>query len=175
MNTSSLRLCVLCLAPALLGCEHEAGPPAGGPGAAVVRQETLPPPVKENALKIHYLEIVTPKVDETCDALANAHGVTFGVSVAELGNARTATLEGGGVIGVRAPMRPDEAPVIRPYVKVTDIHAAIKAAEAAGAVVALPPMPIPGQGTVAIYILGGIDHGLWQQEARGHAAPHEGS
>jgi len=29
-------------------------------------------------------------------------------------------------------------------------------------VVAHPPLKIPGKGTFAIYILGGVDHGLWQ-------------
>ena len=31
-----------------------------------------------------------------------------------------------------------------------------------GAKVAIGPMKIPGQGTFAIYVLGGIDHGLWK-------------
>ncbi len=112
---------------------------------------------------IHYLEIVTPRVEETCAALAKAHGVTFGEPVAGLGNARTASLGDGGRLGVRAPLREDEAPVVRPYVLVKDIEAAVKAAEAAGARIAVPPMEIPGQGTFAIYLLGGIDHGLWQR------------
>ena len=80
----------------------------------------------------------------------------------ELGNARTADLEDGGRIGVRAPMRDTEAPVVRPYLLVDDIEAAVKAAETAGAIVAMPPMEIPGGGTFSIYILGGIEHGLWQ-------------
>ena len=40
--------------------------------------------------------------------------------------------------------------------------AAVKAAAMAGAEVAMPPMKIPGQGMFSIYILGGIEHGLWQ-------------
>ncbi|MEM8835198.1 MAG: hydroxylase [Planctomycetota bacterium] len=113
-------------------------------------------------MKIQYLEVVTPAVDETCKALAEAHGVTFSDPVPELGNARTADLASGGRIGVRGPMRDTETPVVRPYVLVDDIHAAVKAAEDAGATVALPPIEIPGQGTFSIYILGGIEHGLWQ-------------
>jgi predicted enzyme related to lactoylglutathione lyase len=113
-------------------------------------------------LKVQYLEIVTPSVNETCEALAQAHGLVFSEPIAELGNARTANLTDGGRIGVRAPMRATEAPVVRPYVLVDDIEAAVKAAEKAGATVALPPMNIPGQGTFSIYILGGIEHGLWQ-------------
>lgn len=46
---------------------------------------------------------------------------------------------------------------------VDDINAAVEAAEKAGAMIALPPMEIPGHGTCAIYILGGVDHGLWQR------------
>ena len=60
-------------------------------------------------------------------------------------------------------MRDTEKPVVRPYLLVDDIHAAVKAAEAQGAEVAIPPMELPGQGTFAIYLLGGIDHGLWQR------------
>lgn len=26
----------------------------------------------------------------------------------------------------------------------------------------IPPLEIPGKGTFAIYIQGGVDHGLWQ-------------
>jgi predicted enzyme related to lactoylglutathione lyase len=114
-------------------------------------------------LKVQYLEIVTPLVTETCDALAQAHDVDFSEPIAQLGNARTAHLKDGGRIGVRAPLRESEAPVVRPYVLVDDIEAAVKAAEKAGATVAMPPMEIPGgQGTFSIYILGGIEHGLWQ-------------
>lgn len=116
----------------------------------------------ENAMLVQYLEIVTPDVDATCDALAKMHGVTFADPDPGYGNARTAALAGGGKIGVRAPMREDEAPVVRPYLHTDDIDAAVKAAEAAGAQIAIPPMEIPGQGRFAIYILGGIDHGLWQ-------------
>jgi uncharacterized protein len=117
---------------------------------------------EEQALIIQYLEIVTTSVDETCEALAEAHGITFGESVAEFGNAKTANLRDGGRIGVRAPMRTTESPVVRPYILVADIEAAVKAAENAGAQIAIPPMEIPGQGTFSIYILGGIEHGLWQ-------------
>lgn len=129
--------------------------------------ETTEAPIEtseENTLvQVQYLEIVTPNVDETCAALAAQHGVTFGEPVAMLGNARTAKLTGGGRIGVRGPMRPDEAPVVRPYMLVDDIEAAIAAAEAAGAEFAMRATQIPGEGTFAIYLLGGIEHGIWQQ------------
>lgn len=111
---------------------------------------------------IQYLEVVTPDVDATCEALAQLHDVAFGDADAGLGNARTATLQSGGKIGVRAPMAAHEEPVVRPYVLVDDIEAAVSAAESAGAEIALPAMEIPGHGMFAIYILGGIQHGLWQ-------------
>ncbi|MEM6625516.1 MAG: hydroxylase [Pseudomonadota bacterium] len=113
-------------------------------------------------MQIHYLEIVTPKVDETCAALAAQRGVTFSNPEPMLGNARVAELSGGGRIGVRAPLRDDENPVVRPYMRVDDIEAASQAAEAQGAEFAMRATDIPGQGKFAIYFLGGIEHGLWE-------------
>lgn len=113
-------------------------------------------------MQVQYLEIVTPEVDSTCAAYARLHGVTFGDPVAELGNARTAALAGGGMIGVRAPMADHEEPVVRPYVLVDDVEAAARAAAEAGGEIAHPPMEIPGHCKFAIYIQGGIHHGLWQ-------------
>jgi predicted enzyme related to lactoylglutathione lyase len=113
-------------------------------------------------LKVHYLEIVTKEVDAVCAAYAAAHKVQFGKPVAELGNARTATLADGGIVGVRAPLRADEAPVVRPYWLVDDINAAVAAVVQAGGQIAHEPLKIPGRGTFAIYVLGGNDHGLWQ-------------
>ena len=117
---------------------------------------------EEETMLIQYLEVVTPDVEQTCSALEKLHGVSFGMPDAGLGNARTATLKGGGKLGVRAPMREDEQPVVRPYVLVKDIDATVKAAEAAGAEIAVPPTEIPGHGKCAIYIQGGIEHGFWQ-------------
>jgi len=117
---------------------------------------------KEKAMLVQYLEVVAADVDATCAALENLHGVRFGEPEAALGNARTATLEGGGRVGVRAPMREDEAPVVRPYVLVDDIEAAVKAAETGGGQVAMPATEIPGHGKFAIYFQGGIQYGLWE-------------
>ncbi len=163
MILTSIRLVVLCLTPALLAYAPETGRPSTEWEHVMAQsQDSDQKPVEEKAVKVHYLEIVTAKVDETCLALGNAHGVTFGKPIAEFGNARTTNLRDGGLIGVRAPMRETEQPVVRPYVLVDDIEAAIKAVESAGGKVALPPMEIPGHGTFAICILGGIEHGFWQ-------------
>lgn len=113
-------------------------------------------------MKIQYLEIVTKDVDAVCGAYALAHKVRFGEPDAGLGNARTATLADGSLLGVRAPLRETEGPVVRPYWLVDDIDAAVAAVVEAGGEVAHPPMEIPGHGSFAIYIQGGNDHGLWQ-------------
>lgn len=163
MHTTRNRIGVLCFVSVLLAAAAAILPPRTDRSQAHAEPGRLGEVQRvENAVNVHYLEIVTPSVDETCEALENAHNVTFGEPIAGLGNARTATLRGGGKIGVRAPMRATEAPVVRPYVLVEDIDAAVKAAVAAGGQVAVPPLEIPGHGTFAIYVLGGIDHGLWQ-------------
>jgi predicted enzyme related to lactoylglutathione lyase len=114
-------------------------------------------------MQIHYLEIVTREVDAVCAAYAAATGVQFGKPDTGLGNARTAEMPGGGLVGVRAPLRETEGPVVRPYWLVDDIEAAVAAAVEAGGKMAHAPMEIPGHGTFAIYLQGGIDHGLWQR------------
>jgi hypothetical protein len=114
-------------------------------------------------MQIYYLEIVTTEVDAVCAAYAATNGVRFGEPDAGLGNARTALLSTGGLVGVRAPMHETELPVVRPYWLVDDIAVALAAAVAAGGQVAHPPLEIPGHGTFAIYIQGGIHHGLWQR------------
>ena len=164
MKSTSIRIGVLCLIPVVLVlASHGQGAfvHQARPDSEASEQEH--PQLEEKTLNVHYLEVVTPSVNETCDALAKTHGVVFGDPIAELGNARTANLDGGGRIAVRGPMHDAEKPAVRPYVLVEDIKAAIETAEAAGATVMVPPMALPGQGTIAIYTLGGIEHGLWQQ------------
>jgi uncharacterized protein len=114
-------------------------------------------------MQIYYLEIVTPEVDAVCAAYAATNGVRFGEPVARLGNARTAALSAGGLVGVRAPLHETEQPVVRPYWLVDDIAMAFAAAVKAGCQVAHPPLELPGHGTFAIYIQGGVHHGLWQR------------
>lgn len=115
------------------------------------------------ALQVQYLEIVTPEVDATCRALEAQHDVTFSAPVPLLGQARTVALENGGMLSVRAPMHAAEQTVVRPYLLVDDIAAAVEAAQAAGADFAMLPTELPGQGWFAIYFLGGIEHGIWQK------------
>ncbi len=163
MTSSPLRLGAFLLAPLLLVGATTADQPAVGRGQSNADSQTRDEKQAESTTAtVQYLEIVTPSVNETCEALAQAHGLVFGEPIAQFGNARTASLENGGLIGVRAPLRESEEPIVRPYFLVDDIDAAVKAAETAGATVALPPTEIPGGGKFSIYILGGIEHGLWQ-------------
>jgi predicted enzyme related to lactoylglutathione lyase len=113
-------------------------------------------------MKVHYLEIVASDVDAVCAAYEAAHGTKFGSADPLLGGARTSPLPDGGSIAVRGPLRDTEEPVVRPYWLVDDIEAALDAATKQGALVAHPPLEIPGKGTFAIYIQGDVDQGLWQ-------------
>ncbi|MEM9600481.1 MAG: hydroxylase [Pseudomonadota bacterium] len=114
-------------------------------------------------MQVEYLEIVTTDTDATCLALGKQHGIAFSDPVPELGNARLADFSNGGRISVRAPMAEHESAVVRPYLLVDDIETAIADAQSAGAEFAMLATNVPGQGTFAIYMLGGIQHGIWQR------------
>ena len=90
-------------------------------------------------MKIHYLEIVTPDVDEAVELYSELHGVTFGDPNPNFGGARTAELDGGGLLGIRAPMRDTEEPVVRPYYRVDDIEEAVASAHRVGTQIAMGP------------------------------------
>ncbi|WP_096085068.1 VOC family protein [Agaribacterium haliotis] len=113
-------------------------------------------------MKLHYLEIVTNDVNKLCAAYEAAHAVEFSEPEVLLGGARVCTLADASTVGVRAPLRDTEQPVVRPYWLVDDIEKALKAVEAQGAEIAVDAMEIPGKGRFAIYINGAIDHGFWQ-------------
>lgn len=115
-------------------------------------------------MKIHYLEIVTSDVDALCNQYAATCKTAFSEPDVSLGGARTAALTGGGFVGIRGPLRETETPVVRPYVLVDDIQASVAAAAEGGAEVAIASMAIPGHGTIAVVIQGGIETGMWQVE-----------
>jgi predicted enzyme related to lactoylglutathione lyase len=115
-----------------------------------------------NAMKIQYLEIVTTDIDAACALYSQMHGAVFGEADQNLGGARTARLASGGMLGIRAPLRPTEKPVVRPYILVEDIKASVAAAAKSGAEIAMEPTEIAGHGQFAIVMHGGIESGLWQ-------------
>jgi len=114
-------------------------------------------------MQAHYVEIVSNNVDQQCNALEQVHGLSFGPMIQDLGQGKVAKTANGTLIGVRVPMAEHEQPIMRVYFAVDDITKAVKAAETAGAVVAYPPTKEGETGTWAIYILDGIQYGLWQR------------
>jgi predicted enzyme related to lactoylglutathione lyase len=112
---------------------------------------------------VHYLEIVSRDVAAQCAALERVHGLSFGEAVADLGQARVAEAPDGSLIGVRAPLAEHEQPIVRTYLEVEDIAKTVAEAEAAGAMIAYPPTQQGDTGTWAIYVLGEVQIGLWQE------------
>jgi len=113
-------------------------------------------------MKVHYLEIVSPDVESVCKAYELAQNISFSGPDEMLGGAKTSILSDGSIVGVRAPLRENETPVVRPYWLVDNIEKAVSDIETQGAEIAVPPLDIPGKGKFAIYILGSIEHGFWQ-------------
>lgn len=166
LSTGSLSLCLPllhggCIPTAVESAGNAAGPPeADAVESAVNPEATILPDAP--LMHIQYLEIVTPDVEASCQLYSAMHGVTFSSPDQDLGNARTARLANGGLLGVRAPMHGGERPVVRPYMLVPDIEATVAAGAKSGAMVAVPPMKLGKHGTCAILIQNGIESGLWQ-------------
>lgn len=110
-----------------------------------------------------YFEIVTVEVEAAVGLYEAALGVRFGAPDADLGQARVASRPDGSLIGIRAPLAAHEGPVTRTYLAVADVHAATKAAQASGGMLAYGPTTQGARGTFAILIQGGVQHGLWQR------------
>jgi len=136
---------------------------AGGQTALSGQPDNATPTAEAEAgMAIQYLEIVTPDAEAAIATLEATHGVEFGDPEPGFGHARIARLSDGGRLGVRAPLSDEEgAPVVRPYLRVEDMQAAIEAAQAGGAEFAMLATEIPGHGAFAIYFQGGIQYGLW--------------
>ena len=110
----------------------------------------------------YYLEIVTADVEAVRRLYSKAYGWRFEAKGPEWGSSFVATLPDGSLCGIRAPMHDQEKPIVRTYLRVNDIEAAVQRAAQLGANIALEPMEIPGHGKIAIYLYGGIEQGLWQ-------------
>ncbi|MDF1837249.1 MAG: hydroxylase [Planctomycetota bacterium] len=111
---------------------------------------------------IYYLEIVAADAETARDFYGALYGWHFEDAAAELGNAFVAEIPGGSLCGIRASMHELEKPVVRAYMRVTNLKASVEQAEKLGATIALPHMAIPGRGEIAVYTHGGVEQGLWQ-------------
>ncbi len=116
------------------------------------------------ANEIHYLEIVAEDALAARDFYSSAYGWQFEGPTPELGGAYIADLPGGGVCGIRGSLHEQETPTVRTYVRVADVEASTKRAEQLGATVALGPTELPGRGRIAIYLICGIEQGIWQTD-----------
>lgn len=110
---------------------------------------------------IHYLEIVTPDVAAVRALYEQVHGWHFKLEP-EFGNAFVAELPDGSRCGIRAPLRDTEAPIVRTYLRVADLDHAAHRAQQLGAQLAIDRMELGAHGTIALYLIGGIEQGLWQ-------------
>ena len=111
----------------------------------------------------HYLEIGTHDVDSLCTFYTRTAELQFNGPDGDLGGARVAELPGGSLLGVRAPLRNDEGPLWRIYLRVDDLDTGVGAARDAGAEIAVERMSLGGgHGDIAIVLHGGVEHGFWQ-------------
>ena len=111
---------------------------------------------------IHYLEIVTTDAESACKFYEDAYGWVFSPAEPTLGFAFVAELPGGPRCGIRAPLSPEETPIVRTYLQVPDLRTAVLDAERLGATLLLDAMDLPGWGQIAIFETGGIQQGIWQ-------------
>lgn len=114
-------------------------------------------------MAVHYVEIVSNDTEAVRSLYERWHGLSFGPPDPDLGKARVAERPDGSLVGIREPLAAHESPIVRTYLAVEDIEAAVKQAEAQGALIAYPPTRQGERGTFAIVIHGDVQHGLWQR------------
>ena len=112
-------------------------------------------------MQVRYLEIVTTEVDACVPRTPPRSDRSSARRTPDSATRARRRCRGRRSSGCARPYAIEE-PVVA-YWLVDDIEAAVAAAVKAGGVVAHPPMEIPGHGTFAIYIDGGVHHGLWQR------------
>lgn len=111
---------------------------------------------------VHYLEVVASDPEAARGFYSSSFGWEFEGPIPELGGAYLAELPGGSLCGIRGSMNPQETPTVRTYVRVEDVERATQQAEELGATIALGPTELPGRGRIAIYIVEGVQQGIWQ-------------
>ncbi len=133
-------------------------------GADTRVQNSMTKTSKESSsMTVYYLEIVSNDADALLAAYESVHGLSFGPEDPDLGQARVAARPDGSFVGIRRPLAEHEQPITRTYLEVSDIQKAVERAGEAGAIIAYPPTQHGNFGTFAIFILGDVQHGLWQR------------
>lgn len=112
--------------------------------------------------EVYYLEIVAADPAAARDFYQAAYGWQFSEATPELGGAFVADLPNGSLCAIRGSLNPIEEPTVRTYVRVPDAQAAADEAVALGATLALGPTEIPGRGIIAIYLVSGVEQGVWE-------------
>ena len=114
-------------------------------------------------MSLHYMEFVSHDPASNIALIERTQGLTFGGPDTDLGQARVAQTSDGGLIGVRAPLADHEQPVVRSYLAVRDIAAAVSEAVSLGAQVAYPPTRQGNSGVWASVMQGELQLGFWQR------------
>jgi len=132
-----------------------------------LRQASLNPPDRHVPMnipehEIYYLEVVAADPQAARDFYQAAFGWQFTEATPELGGAFVADLPNGSLCAIRGSLSPSEEPTVRTYVRVLDVRAAVEKAVDLGATLALEPTEILDRGTIAIFLISGIEQGLWQ-------------
>jgi len=117
-----------------------------------------------------WVDLMTPDQEAAREFYSALFGWQIDVGPEETGHYGMASLRGHSVAGIGGMMGMEHPPVWNTYLATADVDATCKAAEAAGASIAAPPMDVMEFGRMAfVQVPGGGVFGLWQ------AGTHNGS
>ena len=117
-----------------------------------------------------WVDLMTPDQQAAREFYSALFGWQIDVGPEETGHYGMASLRGHSVAGIGGMMGMEHPPVWNTYLATADVDATCKAAEAAGASIAAPPMDVMEFGRMAfVQVPGGGVFGLWQ------AGTHNGS
>jgi len=117
-----------------------------------------------------WVDLMTPDQEAAREFYSALFGWQIDVGPEETGHYGMASLRGHSVAGIGGMMGMEHPPVWNTYLATADVEATCKAAEAAGASIAAPPMDVMEFGRMAfVQVPGGGVFGLWQ------AGTHNGS
>jgi predicted enzyme related to lactoylglutathione lyase len=113
-----------------------------------------------------WVDMGSPDLDKAKAFYGGLLGWNCPEGPAESGGYSVCTLRGKSVAGLSPQMSPDAPPVWMTYVNVDDADATVAKVKAAGGMVFVEPMDVPGAGRMAIFAdPQGAVIGLWQPAA----------